>query len=55
MIAVQVEWDETGQQMRLRRGLIEIEGVLPVLAPMAKAEVRPPVTRSQYQYLKFKV
>ena len=44
MIAVQVEWDETGQQMRLRRGLIEIEGVLPVLVPLPKG-LRLPVTR----------
>ena len=26
-----LEWDETGQSMRLRRGLIEVEGVMPVL------------------------
>ena len=32
-VAVQLEWDETGQQMRIRRGLLETEGVLPVLVP----------------------
>ena len=28
-----LEWDETGQSMRLRRGLIAVEGVMPVLVP----------------------
>ena len=28
---INLEWDETGQETRLRRGLIEISGVLPVL------------------------
>jgi len=30
-VKVNLEWDETGQQTRLRRGLIEVEGVMPVL------------------------
>lgn len=30
-VKVNLEWDETGQQARLRRGLIEVQGVMPVL------------------------
>lgn len=30
-LKVNLEWDETGQTMRLRRGIIEVEGVMPVL------------------------
>ncbi len=26
-----LEWDETGQALKLRRGIIEVDGVMPVL------------------------
>ena len=31
LIKMNLEWDETGQSMRLRRGIIEVDGVMPVL------------------------
>ena len=31
-VKMHLHWDETGQSMRLRRGLIEVEGVMSVLA-----------------------
>ena len=36
MIKVNLEWDETGQAMQLRRGLIRVNGVMPVLVPCLK-------------------
>lgn len=35
MTKINLEWDETGQTMRLRRGLVQVEGVMPVLVSWA--------------------
>ena len=33
---VTLDWDETGQEVRLRRGLVEVQGTMPVLVPHLK-------------------
>lgn len=33
MFKVNVEWDETSQACRLRRGLIEVDGTMPAMVP----------------------
>ena len=35
-VKMNLEFDETGQHTRLRRGLIEVQGVMPVLVPSQK-------------------
>lgn len=37
MIKVVLEWDETGQAARLQRGLVHVDGIMPVLATFLKA------------------
>ena len=31
LIKANLEWDETGQSMQLRKGLVRVDGVMPVL------------------------
>ena len=38
-VKVIVEWDETSQYMRLRRGLIAVEGVMPTLVSCRELEI----------------
>ena len=31
-VGLNLEWDETGQAMRIRRGILEVDGTMSVLA-----------------------